>query len=123
MRRILFLLIPATIVGCASSGSTKTTTTTPSSSTTRGSATRRTTLISAEEIAQGTFATAADIVLSLRPQWDHVPIYINNTPSGNFNELGQLAANTVKEIRFMSASEAQMKWGTGVQRVIWVITK
>jgi hypothetical protein len=81
---------------------------------------RRTNVITAEELVGHSFQSAADIVRQLRPTWGRAQIYANNAPYGDYSVLTQIAAQNVKEIRWLTISEAQMRWGSGVREVILV---
>ena len=60
----------------------------------------------------------------LRPGWPtNVTVFVNNDPLGDYNQLRTLSLNTTAEIRYLSRSEAQIKWGSRFQEVIHVITR
>lgn len=81
-----------------------------------------------------------EVVRQLRPEWlqrasagvrsiggvdgDQLNVYVDNTRYVGAAVLGQLSPNGVREIRFLSASEAQMRFGEGnTGGVIHVITR
>jgi hypothetical protein len=98
--------------GGAGSDNTRTTRTTQS----------RTTVITAEEIAAARgAANAADLVRQLRPNWPNAPVFVGNNEFGG--PLSAIDAGSVREIRLLSASEAQMRWGMRVREVILVTRK
>ena len=106
-------------------------------------------LITQAEIAGGgQFSNALEIVQSLRPAMLRpraatlttangslgmmsngassvsVIVFLDQARYGESNTLATIAANTVKEIRFISAADATTQWGTGYSSgVIQVITK
>jgi hypothetical protein len=52
-----------------------------------------------------------------------VTVFLNNDPYGDYTQLRNLSVNRTTEIRYLTKSEAQMKWGSRFQDVIQVITK
>ena len=72
-------------------------------------------------------ADAYALLQRLRPQFlrtrgsvsmsntsDAYPIvYLNNVRHGNLNSLRDIPVNDIQEIRFISASDATTRWGTG----------
>jgi hypothetical protein len=117
--RTRFLALGATValMGCASG------TLATSSPSQRTSTQRRTNVISNEEIASGGFQTVDEVIRKLRPQWPHSDVFVDNAFYGDFSSLGQIALSRVKELHSLTPSEAQMKWGSRVQGIIWVVTK
>jgi hypothetical protein len=90
----------------------------------RTSTARRTNVISLEEIeGHPGIQTAGDLVRQLRPSWIQAEIYLDNADHGDFSTLGQISVTRIKEIRFLTLSEAQNKWGSRVREVIQVISK
>lgn len=99
---------------CASSGTaagdqTRTATTT----------TRRTNLITTQEISESRAPTVADLIRQLRPGWGPGVVFVNNDPDPT--ALTRSPAN-VREIRYLTKSEAQSKWGSRVQDPVIQIT-
>jgi hypothetical protein len=86
---------------------------------------RRTNVISAQEIRESAAQTLADLVRQVRPGWpSQVRIYVNNDDFGDYTSLRNLALSNTSEVRYLSKSEAQMKWGPRAQwEVIQVITR
>ncbi|HZI29063.1 MAG TPA: hypothetical protein VFD64_12920 [Gemmatimonadaceae bacterium] len=122
--RIVALALGLVVVAgaCASSG-TAAGDQTPTSSTT----TRRTNIITAQEIRESTAPSLPDLIRQLRPSWPgqgtQVTIVVNNDIMGGYAMLSQQPKSTASEIRFLTRSEAQTKWGARVQEVIQVITR
>jgi len=117
MRRYFVAAIVALALnGCAAKGSPETA---PPSL--RSSTARSTNVITQEEIeSHPGVQTAADLVRQLRPSWRRAEIYMGNNDFGDFSTLAQIAVNRIKEIRFLTISEAQNKWGSRVREVIQV---
>ena len=99
-------------------------------------------VIRADEVAQraSDAGNAYDIIAKLRPQMlvgrgtasptdrtgetARPKIYVDNVQYGDLGSLRNIAANQVLEIRFVSASDATTRWGTGhMGGVIMVTTK
>lgn len=127
MRGFIVLLgLMLVLEGCASSG-----TAASAPGTTRSSATRRTNVITAAELAENPqLASAADAIRQLRPGWPvniadgrAITIFVNNNEFGGYATLTQITARTIAEVRYLTASEAQMKWSSKYYDVIQVITK
>lgn len=90
----------------------------------RGSATH---IIQAEITALSAVANAWDAVQRLRPQWlrgrgltsvsnaeGSLPVvYLNNARLGDIDALRSIEAAAVLEMRFVRASDATTRWGTG----------
>jgi hypothetical protein len=104
---------------CASSG-TATSDQSPTGTTTRP----RTNVITLQEIRESSAPSLADLIRQVRPGWPTaVTIFVNNDPLGDYNQLRNLSVNNTAEIRYLTRSEAQMKWGSRFQEVIQVITR
>ena len=90
-----------------------------------GSQTRaRTNVITLEEIRESRANSVADLVRQLRPGWPtQVTVFVNNDAFGGYEQLRSLSLSNAAEVRFLSRSEAQMKWGSRFQEVIQVITR
>ena len=85
---------------------------------------RRTNVISSEEIRESSAPSLTDLIRQLRPAWPTaVSIVVNNNIFGAYDTLRQLPVSNTAEIRFLSKSEAQMKWGPRVNDVIQIITR
>lgn len=103
--------------------------------------TRKSDLITAEEIAKSGANNAYDAVRLLRPAWlrtrgiasaqpdspeGHagIQVYVDGIRVGETNELENVLAERVQEMRLVSANDATTKYGTGhTQGVIEVTTK
>ena len=104
---------------CASSG-----TAASDQSATGATTARRSNVITSQEIRESSAPSLADLVRQLRPGWPtNVTVFVNNDPLGDYNQLRTLSLNTTAEIRYLSRSEAQIKWGSRFQEVIQVITR
>jgi glutaredoxin-related protein len=104
---------------CASSG-----TAAGEPSVTASSTARRTNVISSQEIRESSAPSLADLIRQLRPGWPTaVSIVVNNDVMGGYDMLRSQPVSTVNEIRYLSKSEAQMKWGPRVNEVIQIITR
>jgi hypothetical protein len=120
MRIAALALGLVTIAGaCASSGTAAT-----EQSPTANSTARRTNVITLQEIRESKAPTLADMIRQLRPGWPTaVSVVVNNNVMGGYEMLSNQPVSTTAEIRFLSKSEAQMKWGPRVQEVIQIITR
>lgn len=113
----LGLVIAAT--ACATSG-----TAAGDQSATAQSTARRTNVISAQEIRESPVPSLTDLIRQLRPGWPtNVTIVVNNDILGGYDMLVQQPKSSAAEIRYLTRSEAQMKWGSRVQEVIQIITR
>ncbi len=124
MRRTRFLSLLAVVIlgsACASSGP-------PGQSRPR----RSSNLITAEELSELSVSTAYEAVRRLRPGWlqgrgrSGLPVvYRTNTRWGdNPNSLESIQIDTINEMRFLSASDATTRYGTGFTRgAILVVTR
>lgn len=116
---VLALGLALTAGACASSG-TAAGDQTPTAAQTRA----RTNIISAQELRESRAPTLADVIRQIRPQWPtQVTVFVNNDPYGDYSSLRNLSVQNTAEVRFLSRSEAQMKWGSRFQEVIQVITR
>lgn len=84
-------------------------------------------LITAEEIAAINVATAFDVVRQLRPEFlrsrgtmslretggEYAVVYMNGMRMGGPEQLHQIRASDVETIRYISATDATTRWGTG----------
>lgn len=120
MRRAAFALGLALLAGGCASKATGATDQTPTASSTRS----RTNVITAQELRENAAPTLADAIRQLRPGWSrNVSIFVNENYFGGPESLGNLSKSNVTEIRFLSRSEAQAKWGMRYQEVIQVISR
>jgi hypothetical protein len=102
--------------------------------------TRKSDLITAEEIAKSGANNAYDAVKTLRPAWlrtrgaistdpdsptgGGIQVYVDGIHVGSTDELNNVLAERVQEMRLVSASDATTKYGTGhTQGVIEVTSK
>ena len=124
MRRTSFLSLLAVVVlggACASSGQ-------PDQSRPR----RNRNLITAEELSELSVSTCYEAVRRLRPAWlqargrSPLPVVFRNNArwGGDPRSLESIRINSVSEIRFLSASDATTRYGTGFTGgVILVVTR
>ncbi len=123
MRPLLTLiLVSAAMIGCSggsASGSGAQTSTAPR----RGSSN----VISRSELASlNEGSSALEAIQRLRPTMlrtrgggsillaaDPIHVFLNSNRLGDPESLGSVQASELQEIRFLSASEATQKWGTG----------
>lgn len=121
MRQIVFALCVSVLAaGCASSG------TAAGNQAATGNTTRaRQNVITLQEIRESRAPSLFDLVRQLRPGWplNQVTVFVNNDPLGAVQVLSSLSVNNTAEIRFLSKSEAQFKWGTRFNEVVQVITR
>lgn len=117
MRIAALALGLVTVTGaCASQGTAAADQTVTATSTTR-----RTNVITSQEIRESTAPSVADMIRQLRPGWPRqAAIFVNNDPDPT--ALSR-PLSTVSEIRYLTRSEAQSKWGSRVQEVIQIITR
>ena len=120
MRSIVLALgLVLTAAACASSG-TASGNQAPTASTTRA----RTNVITLQELRESRAPTLADVIRQLRPGWPtQVTVFLNNDPYGDHASLRNLSVQNTTEVRYLTRSEAQMKWGSRFQEVIQVITR
>lgn len=118
MRKLMALLaLAVTVQGCAAKS-----TAAAAAGSTRQTTTSRSNVITAQELAEHPeLMSVADAVRRLRPGWRAATIFMNNDPYvGASNDI---AVRNVRELRYLTASEAQMKWGSKYREVIQVITR
>jgi hypothetical protein len=84
-------------------------------------------VLTAEEISRASGMTAYDVVQQLRPQFLRIRtgrstqgsgeaepvIYVDNIRSGGLAALRNIRAESVEEIRYIGASDATTRFGTG----------
>lgn len=124
MRPIITLLfVTATLIGCSSSSTSTSGSTGARTAVRRGSSTL---IARAELAALPTGTNALEAIQRLRPtmlrtrgtdsimlQADPIHIFLNANKLGGPDALSGVQANELEEIRFLNASEATQKWGTG----------
>lgn len=105
---------------CASSGTAAGDQTVTASSTTR-----RTNVITTQEIRESNASSVADLIRQARPSWPtSIAVFVNNNPDpAGYSGLANFSLSTAAEIRYLTKSEAQMKWGSRYDAVIQVITR
>ncbi len=124
--RLLFLLATSVVAACASGGGGAAGTST-SAAPTRGNSN----VITAAEIegARADIMSAYDLVALLRPMMLRprnltagaqgagttfgVVVYAGETRLGDIEQLRTVMRGTVREIRYVSATDATTRWGTG----------
>ncbi len=89
-------------------------------------------VITAEEIANAHVQNALDAVRQLRPRFlmtqggttraHEVQVIVDEVPRGSASALGSINANDVAEIRYLDASEATMRYGTGYSGGLILVT-
>jgi hypothetical protein len=85
---------------------------------------RRTNIITSQEIRESAAPNLPDLIRQLRPGWPtQVSVVVNNDVMGGYDMLRNQPVSTATEIRYLTRSEAQFKWGPRVQEVIQVITR
>lgn len=118
----LALGLVITAGACASSG-TAATEQSPTASTTA----RRTNVITTQEISESKAPSLPDLIRQLRPGWpgpgSTVSIVVNNDVMGGYAMLNNQPVSTVRQVNFLTKSEAQFKWGARVNEVIQIITR
>jgi hypothetical protein len=119
--RVAALALGLVIVagGCATRG-----TAAADQSVTGNTTARRTNVISAQEIRESAAPSMQDLIRQLRPGWPTtVTIAVNDVVMGGYDFLRQQPVSTATEIRYLTRSEAQIKWGSRVLEVIQIITR
>jgi hypothetical protein len=126
MRSLRFLtiaLLVAIAAGCAST-----------SSTSRRTASRDTRVLTAEEIRQSSAANLYEVIRAYRPEWlikrgqtsinleGDIVVYVDNVALGGPETLRTIDVQSVQSARFMTASEAQMRYGVGHMHGAIVVT-
>jgi hypothetical protein len=113
MRPFILLLTACALIACASSSGTR-----PS---------RSSDLITAEEIEGASVSNAYEAVARLRPGFlrgrgqssiqtpgsDLPIVYVNGLRTGTIDHLRNIPAQDVQQIRFISATDATTRYGTG----------
>ena len=133
--RVFLLAISSfAVVACASGSggsSTSTQAGAPSSNRTRSNPN----VITAEDLAKVDVSDALQAIQRLRPQFlqtrgttsfqnpSEVVVYVDGSRLGNTSTLRDIPANEVKEIRYLSATEATQRYGTGHASGAIVVTR
>jgi hypothetical protein len=117
---ILILLL--VLSACASSG------------TQRRTVRRDTRSLSAEEIRTSSASNLYDVIRSYRPEWlikrgqtsinleGDIVVYVDNVALGGPESLKSIDVQSVQHVRFLNASEAQMRFGVGHMHGAIVVT-
>ena len=123
MRHPALVALGAAIVlgGCASGGKGGTGTTEAPSAARKPATSSM--IISAEELASQPFQNAMQAVMTLRPTWERLNVYIDEQPIVMFTALQDIPINTVQEIRMISREQARTRWGINAQAAILVTRK
>ena len=116
---VILLLVMA---ACASSG------------TQRRTVRRDTRSLSAEEIRTSSASNLYDVIRSHRPEWlikrgqtsinleGDIVVYVDNVALGGPESLRSIDVQSVQFVRFLNASEAQMRFGVGHMHGAIVVT-
>ncbi len=121
MRRIRFISLLAIVViagACASSGGSS------------GPRRDRNLIVAAEVAELAGLSNALKVVQRLRPSWltprgrSGIPaIYRNDAPwSRDPSGLVNITIESIQEIRFLSAPDANVRWGTSVAGTVILVT-
>jgi hypothetical protein len=90
--------------------------------------------LSAEEIRMSSASNMYDVIRSQRPEWlikrgqtsinleGDIVVYIDNVALGGPESLKSIDVQSVQNVRFLTASEAQMRYGVGHMHGAIVVT-
>lgn len=82
-------------------------------------------VLTREDLLQTNAPSLYDAIRRLRPRWlrprgytstgqnEAVPVYRNNVRAGGLDYLVTVQVEAVEEVRYISASDATTRWGTG----------
>ena len=86
--------------------------------------TRRTNIITTAEIRESRANTVKDLISQSRPGWPRqVVVFLDNEPDPTGTAVNR-SPSTIKEIRYLTKSEAQVKWGSRVgDAVVQIVTR
>ena len=119
---VLALGIAITAGACASAG-----TAAGDQTVTAQTTASRTNVITTQEIRDSKAQNLTDLIRQLRPGWPGngslVTVVVNNDILGGYAMLANQPVTTAREIKYLTKSEAQFKWGSRVNDVIQVITR
>ena len=124
--RVILVAFSVAFAGCSSSGSAPAGAA-PAPSGTKPAVRRQANLITEEELAKSAARNGLQAVQMLRPDWlrgrgatsiretapTQVVVYVNEQRLGGPEQLEGFAVTAIKSLRFMNASEATNRWGTG----------
>jgi hypothetical protein len=117
------VILLSVAAACASSGTQR-----------RTAARRDTRSLSAEEIRTSSASNLYDAIRSHRPEWlikrgqtsinleGDIVVYIDNVALGGPESLKSIDVQSVQHVRFLNASEAQMRFGVGHMHGAIVVT-
>jgi hypothetical protein len=100
----------------------------------RTSARRDARQLSSEEIRTTSASNMYDVIRSQRPEWlikrgqtsinleGDIVVYVDNVALGGPEALKSIDVHSVQNVRFLSASEAQMRYGVGHMHGAIVVT-
>ncbi len=117
IRKLMIVLTLMFLVqGCATRGAA-------GDGSTDGTSSGRPNVITEQELAEHPdFASVEEAVQRLRPRWHANAIYVND--NRYMGEARNITMFSVKELRYLDHSEAQMMWGQNAPYpVIQVITR
>ena len=123
---VILVALSLAVVGCSKSGSASAGEA-PAPSGTKPVVRRQANLITEEELARSAARNGLQAVQMLRPDWlrgrgatsiretapTQVVVYVNEQRLGGPEQLEGFAITSIKSLRFMNASEATNRWGTG----------
>ena len=133
-----FLPLPVRLIGAATMVALSAVACSSSGTTTAGTPRPGPNLITAAEIEKASVQNAFEAVQKLRPAMlrrsslasanaqskGELVVYVDNTRYGPVDNLRQIPASSIAAVRYYSASESQMKWGSNHPGgVIEVLTK
>jgi hypothetical protein len=118
LKQVLTVGLLMAALGCASRG-----TAVSAPGTTAQRTVGRLNVITSAEIMEARNASSvADVVRMLRPGWSRsATVFLNNEIYGDYTTLRNISASSTQEVRFLTQSEAQFKWGPRVRDVIQVV--
>jgi hypothetical protein len=117
------VILVLVMAACASSGTQR-----------RTSARRDTRSLSAEELRTSSASNLYDVIRSHRPEWlikrgqtsinleGDIVVYVDNVALGGPESLRSIDVQSVQFVRFLNASEAQMRFGVGHMHGAIVVT-
>jgi len=88
---------------------------------------RNSSILTQEEFERTTALDAYALIQEFRPTWLHtrgavsimdptagdIDVYLNGVENGGVSRLREIAVQDVRELRFLNAGEAQMRYGLG----------
>lgn len=122
-RFTILLLLVLFAAGCSSSAASG-----------RRSAARDARTLSSEEIRQSASANLYEVIRARRPEWlikrgqtsinleGDIVVYVDNVALGGPETLRGIDVQSVQVVRFLSASEAQIRYGVGHMHGAIVVT-